>query len=146
MLNLWKQYLIEETGEDRQPIPKGFRIPDNFNFAYDVLDVLGTKTPDRRAMLWRSVNDEKRTFTFGEMKEMSDRAAGYLSSLGIRKGDKIMLILKRHYQFWFAILGLHKIGAVAVPATHQLRCDDLSYRFKEASIHSVICTLQEGER
>ncbi|MGI6546215.1 MAG: AMP-binding protein [Fastidiosipilaceae bacterium] len=145
MLNLWKRYLIEDLDESGNPVPRGFSCPENFNFAYDVVDVLGAETPERRAMLWRSVNDEKHTFTFKDMKDMSDRAASFFLSLGIRKGDMVMLILKRHYQFWFAILGLHKIGAVAVPATNQLRKDDLDYRFKAANIHSVVCTLQPGE-
>lgn len=145
LLNLYKQYLEEQCDESGRPTAYRICTPKQFNFAYDVVDRLGTETPDRRAMLWCSHDDVRRTFTFRDIKEQSDRAAAYFLSLGIRRGDPVMLILKRHYQFWFAMMGLCKIGAVAVPATNQLRKEDLLYRFQAAGIRAVICTLQPHE-
>ena len=117
---------------------------DNFNFAYDVVDQLARMEPDRRAMVWCNEAGEERTFTFGEMSRYSNRAANLFAKYGIKKGDRVMLVLKRHYQFWFAILGLHKIGAIAVPATHLLTKKDLLYRFDAAGISAIVATA-EGE-
>ena len=93
---------------------------EDFNFAYDVIDAIAKEEPARRAMVWCNVAGEKRTFTFGEMADYASRAARLFLDHGIRRGDRVMLVLKRHYQFWPAILGLHKIGAIAIPATHLL--------------------------
>ena len=95
-----------------------FKNEDKFNFAFDVIDALGTKKPERRAMLHVSGDGTERTFTFSDMKKESARCANYFKALGIKRGDRVMLVLKRHYQYWFAILGLHKLGAVAIPATN----------------------------
>jgi acetyl-CoA synthetase len=98
-------------------LQKSFKvnIDGDFNFAYDVLDLLGTEQPDKLAMLWVGNDGEERRFTFGDMKRLSDKTANYLAGLGIKKGDMVMLVLKRGYQFWYTLLALHKIGAVAVP-------------------------------
>lgn len=141
MLGIHQDYLVEELNEGGYPDRFTLRCPPSFNFAYDVLDVLGTQTPERRALFWRNDRGEQRTFTFGEMRDLSDRAASYFLSLGIRKGDMVLLILKRHYQFWYAIMALHKIGAVAVPATNQLKKYDLVFRLEEAGIRAVVCTM-----
>jgi acetyl-CoA synthetase len=123
-------------------LQKSFKvnIDGDFNFAYDVLDLLGTEQPDKLAMLWVGNDGEERRFTFGDMKRLSDKTANYLAGLGIKKGDMVMLVLKRGYQFWYTLLALHKIGAVAVPATHQLMKKDYVYRFNAASIKMVIAT------
>lgn len=120
------------------------KVPDNFNFAYDILDRLGREKPDKRALLWTNPRGEKREFTFGEMSRLSDQAAGMFADLGIRKGDKVMLILKRHYEFWIALMGLHKIGAVAIPATHLLTKKDIVYRNNAADVRMIIAT-SDGE-
>lgn len=112
----------------------------NYNFAYDVVDAVANRTPDKTAMLWLSHKKEERVFTFGMLKEASDRCANFFLSKGIKKGDKVMLVLKRHYQFWIAILALHKIGAVTVPATHLLTEKDFVYRFKTAGISAIVMT------
>ena len=90
-------------------------VPEHFNFAYDVVDAWAKKDADKRAMLWVNEAGEERTFTFGEMKRWSDRTASYLQSLGIRRGDVVMLILKRRYEWWWTMLALHKLGAIVVP-------------------------------
>ena len=116
-----------------------------FNFAFDCVDAIADKDPDKTAMMWVNkdcVTDHR--FTFAEMKKYSNMTANYFESLGIKKGDKVMLVLKRHYQFWFSMLALHKIGAVAIPATNLLREHDFDYRFKAAGCKGIICTA-DGE-
>ena len=117
-----------------------FHHKDDFNFAYDVVDALGTSNPDKLAMLWVSINDEAREFTFKDMMEKSSQAAHYFKSVGIKKGDKVMLTLKRHYQFWYCIVALHKIGAIVVPATDLLTEHDFIYRFNAANIKAIVAT------
>ncbi len=120
-----------------------FIIPDNFNFAYDVMDVWAEEQPDKLAMLWTSDRGEERRFTFGELKEQTDQTASYFQSLGISKGDPVMLILKRHYQWWLSMLALHKLGAVAIPATHMLTKKDIIYRNQRASVKAIVCVNDE---
>jgi acetyl-CoA synthetase len=115
-------------------------VPERFNFAYDVLDELAMTKPDKRALVWVHEDGTKKVFTFADMKRYSDKAANYMLSLGIGKGDKVMLILKRNYQFWYTIMALHKIGAVTVPATHLLTKKDVEYRVNAADIKMIICT------
>ncbi len=116
-----------------------FIIPQDFNFSYDVMDVWAKEQPNKLALLWTSEEEETRRFTFGELKEDTDRTASYFQTLGIGKGDMVMLILKRRYEFWLSMLALHKIGAVAIPATHMLTAQDIIYRNNRASIKAIIC-------
>ncbi len=118
--------------------------PDNFNFAYDVVDVIGTKEPDRRALVWCNSAGEEHIFTFADMKRYSNMAANVLTNAGIKRGDRVLLILKRHYQFWFITLALHKIGAIGIPATNMLMAHDIEYRCNAADVRAVICTTDEG--
>lgn len=118
-------------------------VPENFNFSYDVLDVLAQKTPNARALVWCNDDGEQYTFTYSELKKYSDMTASFFMQKGIKKDDKVMLILKRRYEFWFAILALHKIGAVAVPATHMLTKDDLIYRNNAASVMTIVAAYDE---
>lgn len=120
-----------------------FIIPDNFNFAYDVMDVWAAEKPDKLALLWTDDEDNCLRFTFKDLKEQSDRAASYFQTLGIGHGDVVMLILKRRYEFWLAMLALHKIGAVAVPATHMLTTHDIVYRNNRADVKAIICVGEE---
>ncbi len=117
-----------------------FENADEYNFAFDTVDAIAAKYPDKLAMLHLDHNKVERRFTFTDMSKASNRAANYFKSLGIKKGDRVMLVLKRHYQFWFAILGLHKLGAVAVPATNLLQEHDFTYRFNAAGISAILCT------
>lgn len=114
------------------------RVPENFNFAYDVVDVYAQAEPSRRAMVWCADNGEGKDVTFAELKAGSDRAAQVFQRHGIRKGDTVLLILKGRLEFWHALLGLHKLGAIGVPATHMLTEHDLTYRFERASIRMVV--------
>lgn len=115
-------------------------IPDNFNFAYDIIDEWAKINPNKIALMWSNENGDHQNFTFKDLKEQSDKAASFFLSIGIGKGDMVMMILKRHYEFWIAILALHKIGAIAIPATHLLTEKDIIYRNNAATIKAIITT------
>ncbi len=117
-----------------------FKNEDKFNFAFDVIDEIARRKPDKLAMLHISKDHQERRFTFTDFMKESARCANYFESLGIKKGSKVMLVLKRHYQFWIAILALHKIGAVAIPATNLLQEHDYEYRYNAAGIDAVLCS------
>ena len=113
-------------------------VPDNFNFAYDVVDEIAVKTPDKTAMVWCDEKGEEAIFTFAQMKYYSDKAANFFKSIGIKKGDPVMLILKRRYEYWFCTLALNKIGAITIPATHLLSTKDIIYRNNAADIKMIV--------
>ena len=113
---------------------------DKFNFAFDIVDEIAKKDPEKLAMLHIDKHKVERRFTFNDMKRASNQCANYFKSLGIKKGDRVMLVLKRHYQFWYAILALHKLGAVAIPATNLLQEHDFDYRFNAAEVSAIVCT------
>ena len=113
---------------------------DTFNFGFDVVDGIADKYPEKLAMLHIDKNKTERRFTFKDIKRASNQCANYFTSLGIKRGDKVMLVLKRHYQFWFSMIALHKIGAVAIPATNQLKDHDFEYRYNAASVSAIVCT------
>ena len=117
-----------------------FHNEDKFNFAFDVVDEIGRKYPEKLAMLHIAEDMTERRFSFKDIKEASSQAANYFKSLGIKKGDRVLLVLKRNYQFWIAILGLHKLGAIAIPATNQLVVHDYEYRFNSAGVSAVVAT------
>jgi len=123
-------------------LQKNYKVtyPDTFNFAYDVLDVLAQRSPGKRCMLWVSNEGDSRDFTFGQMAELSNKAANFFTAQGIRKGDLVMLVLKRGYEFWYCMMGLHKIGAIAVQATHLLTAKDYIYRMNAGRIKMVVMT------
>ena len=131
-----------KTEEDENGVLKNieFKNTEVFNFGFDVVDAIADKYPDKLAMLYVDKNHNERRFTFKDMKTESNRCANYFTSLGVKKGDKVMLVLKRHYQFWFAMVALHKIGAVAIPATNQLKEHDFEYRYTAAGVKMLVCT------
>lgn len=114
-------------------------VPENFNFGYDVVDAWAEKDPDKEALLWTNDKGECIHFTFADIKRESDKTASFFQSLGIGRGDRVMLILKRHYQFWFSIVALHKLGATVIPATHLLTPKDIKYRCEMADIKMIVC-------
>ena len=131
-----------ETVEDADGALKEikFKNTDTFNFGFDIVDEIADKYPDKLAMLHLDVNRKERRFTFKDIKRASNQVANYFTSLGIKRGDKVMLVLKRHYQFWFCMVALHKLGAVAIPATNQLKEHDFEYRFNAAGVSAIVCT------
>jgi len=120
-----------------------FKNADKFNFAFDIVDQIARHDPEKLAMIHLDKNKKERRFTFQDMKRASNQCANYFKALGIQKGDRVMVVLKRHYQFWFAMLGLHKLGAVAIPATSQLQAHDFKYRFDAAGVKAIICTSED---
>jgi len=127
---------------DAQGVPDSvdFINADNYNFAFDTIDRIAETHPDKEAIIYVGEGFKEKRITYRDLKRASNRCANYLTSLGIKKGDKVMLILKRHWQFWYIILGLNKIGAVAIPATNQLKPHDLLFRFRKAGVSAIICT------
>ena len=140
MLDLNKNFVDEVYDENGHVVDYTLKCPENFNFAYDVVDAIAAAEPDKRALLWCNPAGEERIFTYGDLKYYSDKTANMLREKGIKKGDMVMVILKRHYQFWFTILALHKLGAVIIPATFMLQKHDIVYRANAATIKAVICT------
>ncbi|WP_417302881.1 AMP-binding protein [Ellagibacter isourolithinifaciens] len=140
MRNINLRYVDETYAPDGQLETFSVHYPDNFNFGYDIVDDIAMNDPDRRAMIWCNPEGEEHIFTFADMKRWSDKTANFLVDQGIRRGDYVLVVLRRHYQFWFVATALAKIGAVMVPATFMLKEHDLEYRLNGASISSIICT------
>ena len=137
---IWEDFITVEEDESGALKTLTFQNQDKFNFAFDVIDRLGREQPQKLAMLHIDRNHVERRFTFADIKRASSQAANYFRSLGIGRGDRVLLILKRHYQFWFAMMGLIKLGAIGIPAPNQLKEHDLTYRFGAAGVKAVICT------
>ena len=137
---IYQKYIDITENENGTPTSIRFKNVENFNFAFDLIDAMAAKKPDKLALLHISQDKTERRFTFKDMKRLSNQCANYFKSLGIKKGDRVMLVLKRHYQFWFAMLGLNKLGAVAIPATNQLLAHDIEYRIQLAGVNAIICT------
>ena len=119
------------------------KVPDNFNFGYDVVDAWAAEQPDKKAILWTNDQGASHQYTFVELKEKTDATASFFQSLGIGHGDAVMLILKRRIEFWFSIIALHKLGAVVIPATHLLTKKDIVYRCNAADIKMIVCAGEE---
>ena len=143
METLYKKFCKEEF--DKDGVLSDFKIicPENFNFAYDVVDNLGKNYPDKIAIKWCNVCGDEKEITFKEIMELSNKTANFFICEGIKKGDKVMLMLKRHYEYWYVLLALHKIGAVAIPATHMLTYKDIVYRVESADIKAIVCTSED---
>ena len=127
------------TSEEDYRAHLHFNIPENFNFAYDVMDVWAEEQPDKLALIWTNDEGEEKIFTFADLKRESDQTAAYFASLGIGHGDMVMIILKRRYEWWLTMLALHKLGAIAIPATHMLTKHDIVYRNNRASVRAIVC-------
>lgn len=119
-------------------------IPQDFNFAYDVVDKYAEISPDKTALIWCNDYDQERIISFKELKEYTDKTANFFKKQGIKKGDRVMLTLKSRYEFWFCIIALHKLGAITIPATHMLKTRDIVYRVESAGIKMVVCITEEG--
>lgn len=135
-----ERFITQTTFESQEDFIKNFHIqvPENFNFGYDVVDAWAAEQPDKNAILWTNDQGEHHQYTYAELKEKTDRTASYFQNLGIGHGDMVMLILKRRYEFWYSIIALHKLGAVAIPATHLLTKKDIVYRCNAASIKMIV--------
>lgn len=116
------------------------KLPDSYNFGYDVVDAIASETPDKLAMVWCNAFGDDKQFTFSDISRLSTKTANVFSKYGIKKGDKVLLLLKRHYEYWYAVVALHKLGAIAIPAVHSLSQKDLKYRINTVDIKAVVCT------
>ncbi len=137
---LCEKFIKPEEDENGALLGVTYTNEDKYNFAFDTVDEIARKNPEKLAMIHIANDMTERKFTFKNIKDASSQSANYFKSLGIKRGDRVMLVLKRHYQFWFAILGLHKLGAIAIPATNQLVAHDFEYRFNAAGVSAILCT------
>ena len=140
---IWHNFIDVTENENGHPTSITFKNTAHFNFAFDLVDALADREPGKLAMLHVSKDKTERRFTFKDMKRESNRCANYFKSIGIKRGDRVMLVLKRHYQFWFAMIGLHKLGAIAIPAVNQLQEHDFEYRFQAAGVSAILCTADD---
>jgi acetyl-CoA synthetase len=140
-MNLLDRYLTRTDFSSYEEFVSQFGLKplEHFNFAIDVVDVYAREVPEKRALVWCDDAGHSRSFTFAELKAISDRTANYFRTLGIGKGDPVMLVMKGRYEFWFCMLALHKLGAVAIPATHMMKVHDITYRIQQADIVMAVC-------
>ena len=144
MKDLYKEYVSDGYDADGVLNKLDVHVPENFNFGYDVIDRIAANEPGRRAMIWVNEEGEEHIFTYTDLMKKSNQVANMLLAHGVKKGDKVLAVLKRHYQFWFLTIALCKIGAVLIPATNQLMKKDYTYRFQAADVKYVIATA-DGE-
>lgn len=141
-MSIYQKFCHEITDELGNLKTLTLDYPENFNFGYDAVDAIAKETPDKKALVWCNIDDEERIFTFADIMKYSNKMANVFKKAGIKKGDYVMLLLKRHYEYWFAAVALHKLGAVMIPATHMLTVDDLVYRINAAKVKAIVCTTQ----
>ncbi len=142
-MTLYQNYCREEFDGDGRLTHLELEFPENFNFGYDVVDTYAALEPDKRALVWCNTANEEHIFTFADIKAHSNRVANVLCEAGITRGSRVMVILKRHYEYWFVAIALHKLGAVMIPATNMLTVKDLEYRLASSRADAVICTPQD---
>lgn len=143
MSSIYQRFCTEIKDENGGLKKLTLNYPDNFNFGYDVVDEYAAVSPDKRAMVWCNVENEEHIFTFLDVKRYSNKMANVFREYGIGRGDRVMLVLKRHYEYWFAAVAIHKLGAVMIPATHMLTVDDFVYRINASEVKAIVCTAQD---
>ncbi len=142
-MSIYHRFCTEVLDEQGNLQELTLNFPDNFNFGYDVVDVIAQETPDKRALVWCNTEEEEHIFTFSDIRNYSNQMANVFQDAGIVRGDRVMLVLKRHYEYWFAAVALHKLGAVMIPATHMLTESDFVYRLKASKAKAIVCTVQD---
>lgn len=142
-MSLAQRFCTEITDEHGNLQKLTLHYPENFNFGYDVVDVIAEETPDKRAIVWCNTENEEHIFTFSDIRKYSNQMANVFQKGGISPGDRVMLVLKRHYEYWFAAIALHKLGAVMIPATHMLTVPDFVYRIQTSKVKAIVCTAQD---
>ncbi|MBQ7921992.1 MAG: AMP-binding protein [Clostridia bacterium] len=142
MSSIYKKFCKETFDEAGRLIDFKLQYPDDFNFGYHVVDAIADETPDKRAVVWCNTENEEKMFTFGDIRKLSNQAANLFSASGIGKGDRVLVLLKRHWEYWVIAVALHKLGAVLIPATHMLLPEDLVYRIRSANVCAIVCTPQ----
>ena len=140
MKRIYQKYLKETLDSSGALQSVKFDIPDDFNFGFDVVDEIARVSPEKKALIYLNHEKNEKTFSFKDMSVMSNKTANFFTDIGIKKGDKVLVILRRNYEFWFTILALHKMNAVIIPATDQLKKKDIEYRIKAAEVSAIVCT------
>lgn len=143
-MSIYKQFCKEEFDSQGNLVRFGLTNPDHYNFGYDVVDAIAAQEPDKTAMVWRNTAGEEHYFSFAWVSEQSNRAANVFRAHGVQKGDRVMVMLKRHYEYWFTAVALHKLGAILVPVTHMLTPEDIAYRVSAGKIKAAVCTCEGG--
>lgn len=141
-MSIYQKFCTEQTDAQGNLQKLTLSYPENFNFGYDVVDAIAEETPEKTALVWCNTENEEHIFTFADIKEHSNRMANVFQKAGIGRGDRVMLVLKRHFEYWFAAVALHKLGAVMIPATHMLTVSDFVYRIKASRVKAIVCTAQ----
>lgn len=141
-MSIYQSFCTEITDEQGHLKQFCLHYPDNFNFGYDVVDRIAAQDPDKRALVWCNIEDEEHIFTFADVRDQSNRMANVFRAVGIGRGDRVMVVLKRHYEYWFTAVALHKLGAVMIPATHMLTVSDFVYRIRASKVKAIVCTAQ----
>lgn len=141
-MSIYQKYCREEFDNQGKLTHIELDYPESFNFGYDVVDAIAEETPDKTAIVWCNTENEERIFSFSELKCLSNKAANVFRNAGIKRGDRVMVILKRHYEYWVIAIALHKLGVTMIPATHMLTVSDLIYRIKASSAKAIVCTPQ----
>ncbi len=139
---LYKQYAAIEYDASGEPTSVRLSCPDSFNFAYDVVDVIAQNEPDKTALVWCSDDKREAVFSFADLARLSIQTANLLKKAGVGKGSRVLLLLKRHYAYWYTVLALHRLGAVAIPATHMLTAEDIAYRVERADVTAAVCVAE----
>lgn len=139
-MHLYSDFCEEDFDENGVLRDLSLYYPKNYNFGYDVVDEMARRAPEQRALVWCDAEGEQRQFSFGEIARLSNQAANVLRTHGVKQGDRVLVILKRHYEYWYVAPALHKLGAVIIPATHMLTLDDLVYRIRTANITAAVAT------
>ena len=141
-MSIYQEFCTETFDGEGRLTDFRLRYGEHFNFGYDVVDRIARETPERRALVWCNPEGEEHIFTFGDLMRLSNQAANVLAGRGIGRGDRVLVLLKRHYEYWICAVALHKLGAVLIPATHMLTADDLVYRIERAEVKGIVCTAQ----
>ena len=143
-MSIYQKYCTEVMDEQGSLCEFSLHYPENFNFGYDVVDAIAEETPDKKALVWCNTENEEHIFTFSDIRDNSNRVANVFRNAGIGQGDRVMLVLKRHYEYWFVAIALHKLGAVMIPATHMLTVSDFVYRIQTSKPKAIVCTTQNN--
>ena len=142
MKSIYQKFCREQLDSSGALAKIELDYPENFNFGYDVVDAIAESEPEKKALVWCNTENEEHIFTFSDIQKFSNQAANVLEASGITRGSRVMVILKRHYEYWFVTVALHKLGATMIPATHMLTVKDLEYRIRATHVDAVICTPQ----
>lgn len=143
-MSIYQKFFQETLNDQGFPQDITLNYPENFNFGYDVVDAVAEETPQKTALVWCNTEGEEHAFTFADIQHGSNRMANVFAHAGLRRGMRVMLVLKRHYEYWFAVIALHKLGITAIPATHMLTVSDYVYRIQQAQVDAIVCMPQDG--